>query len=122
MPEQQTEPTPDPDAYRIPTIEELDAMRVAENLSMKDLSECAGFKANRFSYILNNDVNPQTRTIRAFLTALQEFDGHTTSGDQGPEPSRSALATDDGPTTVDVETIAARLERLDPDDVGGESA
>ncbi|MDS0280041.1 hypothetical protein NDI85_19845 [Halomicroarcula sp. S1AR25-4] len=110
--------TPDPDAFRIPTIAELDAMRAAANLSMADLSECAGFTDNRFSHILTNDVNPQTRTIRAFLTALQEFDGHTESGDQGPAPDTSDLVDDDGPTAVDVEQIAARLDRLNADDVG----
>lgn len=114
-----SEQGPDPDDFRIPTIAELDAMRVTANLSMKDLSECAGFKTSRFSHILNNEVNPQTRTIRAFLTALQEFDGHSTSGDQGPDPSRSGLAADeDGPTEVDVDQIAARLDRLNADDVG----
>lgn len=114
-----SEQGPDPDDFRIPTIAELDAMRVVANLSMKDLSECAGFKTSRFSYILNNETNPQTRTIRAFLTALQEFDGHSTSGNQGPDPSRSGLADgDDGPTEVDVDQIAARLDRLNADDVG----
>jgi transcriptional regulator with XRE-family HTH domain len=111
---------PDPDDYRIPTIDELDAMRVAAGLSMKDLSDCAGFKSNRFSHILNNDTNPQTRTIRAFLTALQAFDGHSPSGEQGPDPEPSELVDDgsDGPTEVDVDRIAARLRRLDPDAVG----
>jgi DNA adenine methylase len=111
---------PDPDDYHISTIEELDAMRVAAGFSMKDLSDCAGFKSNRFSHILNNDVNPQTRTIRAFLTALQVFDGHSPSGDQGPDPEPSELVDEDsdGPTEVDVERIAARLRRLDPDAVG----
>jgi transcriptional regulator with XRE-family HTH domain len=106
--------TPDPDDYRIPTIEELDAMRVAANLSMKDLSECAGFTGDRFSHILHNDINPQTRTIRAFLTTLQEFDGHSTSGDQGPAPEPSDAVDEDGlgPTEVDVEQISARLNRL----------
>lgn len=109
---------PDPDDYRIPTIAELDAMRADANLSMRDLSRCAGFKDNRFSHILNNDVNAQTRTIRAFLTALQEFDGHTDTGEQGPDPTPSDLVDDDGPTEVDVEQIAARLQRLNADDVG----
>jgi transcriptional regulator with XRE-family HTH domain len=111
---------PDPDDYRIPTIDELDAMRVAAGLSMKDLSDCAGFKSNRFSHILNNDTNPQTRTIRAFLTALREFDGHSPSGEQGPDPERSEQVNDDsdGPTEVDIDQIAARLARLDPDVLG----
>lgn len=110
---------PAPDAFRIPTIEEIDAMRAEANLSMRDLSRCAGFKDSRFSHILNNDVNPHTRTIRAFLTALQQFDGHTPTGDQGPEPSPSELAeSDDGPTEVDVDEIHARLDRLGPSDVG----
>jgi len=112
----------DPDDYCIPTIDELDAMRVAAGLSMKDLSDCAGFKSNRFSHILNNDVNPQTRTIRAFLTALQAFDGHSPSGEQGPDPEPSELVNDDsdGPTEVDVDRIAARLRRLGHDVVGGD--
>ena len=111
---------PDPDDYRIPTIDELDAMRVAAGLSMKDLSDCAGFKSNRVSHILNNDVNPQTRTIRAFLTTLQAFDGHSPSGEQGPDPEPSELVDDDsdGPTEVDVDRIAARLRRLGHDAVG----
>jgi len=110
--------TPGPDAFHIPTIAELDAMRAAANLSMRDFSECAGFKDNRWSHILNNDVNPHTQTVRAFLTALQEFDGHTETGNQGPDPSASELVEDDGPTEVDVDQIAARLDRLDPDAVG----
>ncbi|RLM32650.1 hypothetical protein [Haloarcula sp. Atlit-120R] len=115
-------PDPDPDAFCIPTIAELDAMRAAANLSMKDLSECAGFVDNRWSHILNNDVNPHTRTVRAFLTTLQEFDGHTDTGDQGPDPSTSEMVEDDGPTEVDVDQIAARLDRLDPDAVGEDPA
>jgi len=116
------QPNPDPDEFRIPTIEQLDAMRVAANLSMKDLSECAGFKSNRFSHILNNDVNPQTRTIRAFLTALQEFDGHSISAATGPDPTPSEHVTTngDGPTEVDIERISARLERLSPAAVGAD--
>lgn len=110
----------DADDYRIPTIDELDAMRVAAGLSMKDLSDCAGFKSNRFSHILNNDTNPQTRTVRAFLTTLQAFDGHSPSGEQGPDPEPSELVEDDsdGPTEVDVDRIAARLRRLEADAVG----
>jgi transcriptional regulator with XRE-family HTH domain len=111
--------SPLPEEFRIPTIEELDAMRVDANLSMKDLSECAGFKSNRFSHILNNDVNPQTRTIRAFLVALQEFDGHAPSSSRGPaaEPSELTEREDDGPTEVNVEEIAARLDRLNAEEV-----
>lgn len=109
---------PNPHDFRIPTIAELDQMRADAGLSMKDLSECAGFQDDRFSHILNNDTNPHTDTIRAFLTALQEFDGHTDTGDQGPDPTPSEQTADvgDGPTEVEADQIATMLDRLNADD------
>jgi transcriptional regulator with XRE-family HTH domain len=113
----------DPDAYRIPTIAELDAMRVDAGLSMRDLSRAAGFKQSRFSHILNNDCNPQTRTIRAFLRALQLYEpSEEDEPKRGPDPEPTELVEADdsgsqGPTEVVDERIDARLQKLDPDDV-----
>jgi transcriptional regulator with XRE-family HTH domain len=112
----------DANEYRIPTIAELDALRVEAGLSMRDLSRAAGFQDSRFSHILNNDCNPQTRTIRAFLRALQLFDPEEEDEiKRGPDPEPTGLIEDDqeaqGPTEVIDERINERLQKLNPEDV-----
>ena len=86
---------PSPEAFAIPTIEDLDAMRVAHGLSQKELSRRAGCEPGRFHHILRNDVDPQTETMRAFLAVLQntapQTDGELASK-CGPKPESSTLA------------------------------
>ena len=83
-----------PDAFAIPTVEELDAMRTALGLSQRDLSRAAGLEQSRFNDILHNDLDPHVSTMRAFLDVLQDREPEQTDR-RGPKPSRSPNATDD---------------------------
>jgi len=89
--------SPTPTTFEIPTIAELDAMRVARDLSQRDLSRRAGMEQSRFNHILTHDVDPHVSTMRAFLDVLREIEPDTTRYDdrQGPKPDRSP-AVDDG--------------------------
>lgn len=98
--------SPNPRLFRIPTIDELDAMRVDRGLSQKQLSREAGMEPDRFNTILHRDMDPQTETMRSFLRVLQE----TTPRDddeidrRGPKPRRSTLSTDDTDESGDLWT------------------
>lgn len=83
---------PDPDEFQIPTIEELDAMRVACNLPQAELSRRAGFEDSRFNDILHQDLDPQTKTMRSLLDVLQEAgtdEPEDRSDVRGPKPKAS---------------------------------
>jgi transcriptional regulator with XRE-family HTH domain len=93
---------PDPDQYRIPTIDELDAMRVGRGLSQKELSRRAGCEDGRFNHILHHDVDPQVSTLRSFLRALKESapaEQRDLSNKRGPKPKLSTLS--DPPQSLD---------------------
>lgn len=94
---------PDPDAFRIPTIDDLDAMRVAHGLSQKELSRRAGCEPDRFNHILHHDIDPQTATMRAFLDVLQAAEPQAPDDVErrGPKPRPS--------------TLAGQLDEADPD-------
>lgn len=117
---------PDPDAFRIPTIDELDAMRTAAGLSQKDLSLRAGHNKGLFNTILRRDMDPQTSTLRSFLEVLREAVPQTDDEIecQGPKPERSSLSRrrgnddDEERDWTDYEQTATRLERAPPDVVG----
>lgn len=101
---------PSPDDYRVPTIDELDAMRVAHGLSQKELSRRAGMEAGRFNHILHHDVDPQASTMRAFLRALREAvraDQRDLSTKRGPKPKPSTLA-DSSESPEDLRTDGGR--------------
>lgn len=108
MPEQRTgdDAPPRPEDFDIPTIDELDAIRTAYNLSQKELSRRAGMEPGRFHHILQNDVDPQTGTMRAFLDVLKEAEprGPEDVARTGPKPAPS--------------TLAETLEETDADDIG----
>ena len=104
MTERATEQSaPNPHIFRIPTVAELDAMRVARGLTQKELSRRAGCEPGRFNTILHRDMDPQTETMRSFLAVLRatepRSDGEITR--RGPKPRPSALAD--------------RLDQADPD-------
>lgn len=86
---------PDPGEFRIPTVAELDAMRVRHGLSQAEFSRRAGLEQTRFNTILNKDIDPQTRTLRAFLDVLKETepdpDDELSAGPQGPDVAPSSL-------------------------------
>ncbi|WP_135306313.1 helix-turn-helix domain-containing protein [Haloarcula amylovorans] len=88
-----TDDVPDPGAFCIPTIEELDAMRTAIGLTQRDLSRRAGCEEGRFNTILNRDMDPQTETMRAFLHVLQEAEPRDRDeiNRRGPKPKASPL-------------------------------
>lgn len=87
---------PEPGDFRIPTVDELDAMRVAANLTQKELSRRAGCEPDRFNTILHRDMDPQTETMRGFLRVLQEADADAidaaNDSKRGPKPSPSTLS------------------------------
>lgn len=84
---------PDPDDFAIPTIEELDQMRVAQDLNQRDLSRRAGVEPSRFNHILHNDVDPHVSTLRAFLHALRDADeADVQEVEHGPDPTPSPNA------------------------------
>lgn len=107
MPEQRTgdDAPPRPEDFDIPTIDELDAIRTAYNLSQKELSRRAKMEPKRFGHILRNDVDPQTETMRDFLGVLKEAEprGPEDVTRTGPKPAPS--------------THAETLEETDPEDV-----
>lgn len=95
-----------PESYAIPSIDELDAMRVTHGLSQKEFSRRAGVEAGRFNHILHNDIDPRTSTTRAFLEVLQETDVETEedlASKRGPKPKPS--------------TLTEKLDAADPDDL-----
>lgn len=99
---------PDPEAFRIPTIDELDAMRVEHGLSQRELSRWAGVEESRFHHILQHDVDPQTETMRSFLDVLQATEPQTEAdlaAKRGPKPKPSPLTDGGGeaPTWADVD-------------------
>ena len=64
---------PDPDAFAIPSVDELDAMREAYGLSRAEFSRQAGRDdAGAWSEIVREGIDPRTSTIRAFLDVLHE--------------------------------------------------
>ena len=86
---------PDPSDYQVPTIHELDAMRVDRGLSQKELSRRAGCEDGRFNHILHHDVDPQASTLRSFLRVLKEAspaEQRDLSNKRGPKPKPSDLA------------------------------
>jgi len=85
---------PRPDDYQIPTIEELDRMRVAADLNQRDLSRRAGMEPKRFNHILHNDTDPHVSTLRAFLRALRDATDEEIieEPEHGPDPSPSPNA------------------------------
>lgn len=114
---------PDPESFRIPTIDELDAMRTDLNLSQKELSRRAGVEDSRFNTILRRDIDPRTGTMRSFLNVLQNAE--LRSDDEidrtGPKPKSSVLAENRGRTDDDIEgydRLYAKLENGAPDTVG----
>lgn len=80
---------PDPEAFRIPTIGELDAIRQDRNLSMRQLSLRAGFEYHRFEQVKNNGGDPPASTLRAFVDALREADPDGSRPQPGCQPIRS---------------------------------
>lgn len=96
---------PDPDAFAIPEVQDIEDIRVALNLSQKELSRRAGLESGRWNDILRRDSDPQTSTIRALLAALQDAEPRTDDDvtRTGPKPQPSSL--------VD------KLMKADPDDV-----
>jgi transcriptional regulator with XRE-family HTH domain len=86
--------TVDRDAFRIPTISELDAIRTDLGLSQRELSRRAGLEDDRFNCILRRDMDPRSSTLRAFLDVLQEADAKTEEelNRPGPKPEASTLA------------------------------
>lgn len=86
---------PSPGDYRVPTIDELDAMRVDRGLSQKELSRRAGMEPGRFNHILHHDVDPHASTVRSFLRVLREAvqsEQRDLSNKRGPKPKPSTLA------------------------------
>jgi transcriptional regulator with XRE-family HTH domain len=108
---------PDPDAFRLPTITELDAMRTALNLGQRELSRRADLEPSRFNHILHNDVDPHASTLRAFLDVLQDADPQTDDEIErtGPKPEPSTTA---GHDPEDFELLSAKLHHSPPDAVG----
>lgn len=101
----------DPGAFRIPTIDELDAMRVDHGLSQKELSRRAGVEESRFNHILHNDIDPQTATVRAFLSVLQTTGAQTDEdlgSKRGPKPKPSTLAGEPDRGESDIRTDGGR--------------
>ncbi|SEH60696.1 hypothetical protein SAMN05192561_11229 [Halopenitus malekzadehii] len=99
--------------FRIPTIREIDEMRVELGLSQAELSRRAGFEKDRFNGILYNGYDPHTSTLRSFLDALQDAEPKADEEIErrGPKPEPS--------TSVDeYERLSSKLEHMDPDDVG----
>jgi len=85
--------TPRPRDFEIPTIDQLDKMRVAQDLNQRDLSRQAGLEPGRFNHILHGDVDPHVSTMRAFLHALQHGDGpDIMEPEHGPDPEPSPHA------------------------------
>jgi transcriptional regulator with XRE-family HTH domain len=108
---------PDADAFRVPTITELDAMRTALNLSQAELSRQADLEQGRFSHILHNDVDPHASTLRAFLDVLQDAEPKTDDDIErtGPKPEPSPNADHD---PEDFDKLSAQLRHSPPDAVG----
>jgi transcriptional regulator with XRE-family HTH domain len=107
---------PDSNAFRIPTVAELDAMRVEHGLSQRELSRRAGVEEGRFHHILQNDIDPQTETMRSFLSVLQNTQPQTEdelASKRGPKPKPSPLADSEGVLTWDdVEPTAPTEEEF----------
>ena len=132
----ETNPDPDitPGDFRIPTIDELDSLRVDHGLSQQELSRRAGMEESRFNHILHNDIDPHTSTLRAFLGVLQntpKMDESDLSQKRGPKPKPSPLASGavSAPESEEpVESEAGegdeelsfreKVEQADPSDVG----
>jgi transcriptional regulator with XRE-family HTH domain len=108
---------PDPDAFQMPTITDLDAMRTALNLGQRELSRRAGLEPSRFNHILHNDVDPHASTLRAFLGVLQDAEPRTDDEIEraGPKPEPSPNADHD---PDDYELLSAQLHHSPPDAVG----
>ena len=108
---------PEPDSFRIPTIADLDAMRVAKGLSQRDLSLRAGCEESRFNVILNKDLDPHTNTLRAFLAVLQDAEPRDDDEIErtGPKPEPSPNAD---PDPEDFELLSAQLHHSPPDAIG----
>ena len=89
--------SPTPATFEIPTIGELDTMRVARDLSQRDLSRRAGMEQSRLKQILTHDVDPHVSTMRAFLEVLREIEPDAARYDdrQGPKPDRSPAVDDE---------------------------
>jgi len=108
---------PDPDAFRMPTVAELDAMRVAKGLSQRELSRRAGCEQSRFCTILNKDIDPHASTLRTFLAVLQDAEPRADDEIErtGPKPEPSSNAD---PDPDDFELLSAQLHHSPPDAVG----
>lgn len=121
---------PDPRAFCIPTVEELDAIRTELGLSQKELSRRAGLEPGRFNTVLRRDMDPQTETMRAFLDVLHAAADRSPEDvtRTGPKPERSTLIDDeddgdDGGLSSDeaarrYDRLYARLQHGPPDAVG----
>ena len=81
--------TPDPDEYRVPTVEELDAIRDAYGISRSEFSRRAGREVSAWSEIVRDDIDPQASTLQTFLEVLQETDpnGDRRRRGRDPEPA-----------------------------------
>lgn len=111
---------PEPDDFRIPTIAELDAMRVDVRLSQRELSRRAGLEEGRFNSILHKDMDPQIGTMRALLDVLREAEPRTAEEIErtGPKPSPSEH-TEDHRSDADADDVFwQKLDAMDPDDLG----
>lgn len=108
---------PDPEEYSIPTIDELDAMRVEQNLSQAELSRRAGLESGRFNTILHREMDPHVSTMRAFVEVLQEASAENDS-DQSldKEDIEEATRSKRGPKPKP-STLVDKLKRTDPEEV-----
>lgn len=108
-----------PEDFRIPTVGELDQMRVALGLSQRELSRRAGCGEGRFHAILHRGMDPQTDTMRSFLDVLQTAEP-TEPEDidrTGPKP-RPSKHVEQSKTPDEYETVAGALSAMDAGDLG----
>ena len=74
--------SPDPDAFAVPSVAELERMRREYEFTMREFSRRAGFEDDRWRDILRKDIDPQLSTVEAFLDVLKDADPN------GPRTSR----------------------------------
>lgn len=90
---------PTPEQFRIPTVAEIDQMRVDRNLTQRELSRRAGFEKGRFNTILHKDMDPHTETMRSLLEVIQEADAdreeQELASQRGPKPTPSPALEED---------------------------
>ena len=74
---------PDPDAFAVPSVGELDAMREAYDMTPSEFSQEAGREPGAWSEIVREDIDPRASTIVAFLEVLQDTDPHGPRTERG---------------------------------------